>query len=214
MRWASLVTAASLKAVEVADSLDVMYVECLALAASTPMQKALAQYNINGTENWLAAREDLTSLLSTMGALRHTPGVQSQLFSANISGPAGSKSVLNTTGSGLDSIVLPWRDIDGQPARLGINDSGFPKALYPNLTVETQRDSASSLSHLATYNGYTFGLRSNLVLGPIMINESYALLSMTVPVLEDANEFTVLGWLTIALDAVLIQAVLNDPVGV
>ena len=140
-------------------------------------------YN-NGSDtslsNWNLASANMIAALSSLGSLQHTPGVQSQLFSRNTSGPAGHRSVLNITGAGDGDIVLPWLDENGIPAYLGHGDLGFPPQLYPNLTV-AQGDSSVG-TYVATYDTAQLGLGSNLILGPFTVNEHLSLMSMTIPV--------------------------------
>ena len=176
-----LETAASLKAMELAISLDLMYTSCLYLSAQGLVQQALKRYN-NGSDttaiNWVAAAADMEAALSSVGSLRHTPAVQSQLLARNTSGPASHSSVLNITGSGNSGIALPWEDSHGNIAHLGEGTIGYPHSLYPDLNISEQQSGPSSGSYVATYNGETLGLGSNLVLGPLTVNDSYSLLSM------------------------------------
>ncbi|KAK5170696.1 Histidine kinase osmosensor [Saxophila tyrrhenica] len=175
-----LEAAASIKAVGIAISLDLMYSSCLYLKTSPPVQQALMRYN-NGTDlsrdNWDEATADLVAALSSVGSLKYTFGVQSQLVSRWAAGPLGSRSVLNVTGLQ--------------------NKVSVPSVLYPNLSISKGDGDASSASYLATYNGVTLDLASNLVLGPVAINENFSLMSMTLPVIENTSETNVLGWLTV-----------------
>ena len=213
----SLETAASLKAVEVSVSLDLMYTSCLYLTASAPVQEALIRYNDGSNtsqENFKKAAADMAAALSSIGSLKRAPGVQSQLWPRNTSGPAGRDSVLNITGAGNSHIVLPWQREDGSPMHLGQSGHGYPPSLYPNLTIWKNSDgNNSSASHLASYNGQTLGLDGNLVLGPMVVDEDFSLLSMTLPVIENNSHTNVLGWLTVVQDARLIQSVVDDRAG-
>lgn len=66
---------------------------------------------------------------------------------------------------------------------------------------------------MATDDGDTLGIGSNLVLGPILINDSYSLLSITVPVMDNYSDTNILGWITVVRDTRLIQRVLYDNTG-
>ena len=211
-----LEAAASLKAAELAVSLDLMYTSCLYLTTNTPLQRALMRYNDGSnstTDNWTEAAEDVSAAVSSIGSLRRAPAVQAQLRATRTSGPVGTESVLNVTGAGNLEISLPWQDEDGTQARLGQGSRGYPPSLYPNLTVSQPQGDPSSASYLASYHGETLGLRSNLVLGPLIINESFSLMSMTLPVIENNSETNILGWLTIVQDARLIETVIQDDTG-
>ena len=204
-----LEAAASLKSVELAVSLDLMYTSCLYLTTSTPVQQALARYN-NGSntssQNWNAAAADMAAALSSLGSLKHAPGVQSQ-----VRAPDTPNSVLNTTGAGNREIA--WQSEDGALVHLGEGALGYPPSLYPNLTISDERADPTTATYLATYDGRTLGLKSNLILGPFIVNENLSLISMTLPIIENNSETNVLGWLTVVQDARLIQSVVNDRTG-
>ena len=159
------------------------------------------------------AAADIGAALNSAYSSRQSPGVQSQLRARNTAGPAGNHSVLNVTGAGDMNLVLPWRDSIGNVVHLGEGSLGYPAGLYPNLTVSDRRDDTSSGSFVAEYAGRPLGLHSNLVLGPILINESLSLLSMTVPVVDNYSETNILGWLTVVQNTKLIQQVVNDDTG-
>jgi osomolarity two-component system sensor histidine kinase SLN1 len=177
----NLETAASLKAVDLAVSIDLIYTSSLYLTASVVLQEALEFYN-NGSDtsenNWTAAVAVLSAALSAVGPLSHAPAIQSQLFSRNTSGPLGSASVLNVTGVGAD-ITLPWENTNGAPARLGEPNTGYPPALYPNLTVD-----GTSGSFVASYNGIVIVPSSGLFLGPLIVNSTLSLMSLTIPLVR------------------------------
>lgn len=200
-------TAASTKAVGIAIGLDLMYSLCLYLTASATLQTALDRYNQGfdtKPESWDAVTADMTAALSSVGSLRHAPGVQLQLRSRWIDGPLGTASMLNITGNGNSGIELPYNHPNGTPVYLGEGGTigeeltlGYPASLYPNLTILKTDDNPLTANYLATYNGMVLGFGSNLVLGPMAINESFSLLSMTLPVIENNSYNNVLGWLTV-----------------
>ena len=207
-------TAASLKAMELAISLDLMYTSCLYLTSMVLIQQALKRYN-NGSdtsaENWREVADDMTAALSNMGSLHHTPGVQSQLRARNVSGPAGHQSVLNVTGTGATNIELPWTEGSGRRVYLGQGTLGYPPPLYPNLTVS--EGNASSGSYVAVYQEQTLGLGSNLILGPLTITDNFSLMSMTLPVIDNYSITNILGWLTVVQNTRLIDTVVDDHTG-
>jgi osomolarity two-component system, sensor histidine kinase SLN1 len=182
----NLETAASLKARELAVSIDLLYTSALYLTASAVLQEALERYN-NGTDtsssNFNAAAAVLTASLSAVGPLKHAPAVQSQVYPRNTSGPLGQKSVLNVTGTGAD-ITLPWLDNTGRPARLGEIQFGFPPTLYPNLTISETTGANGTVSYLATYDGVDVGIGDGLILGPLIIDYNVSLMSLTLPVVR------------------------------
>jgi osomolarity two-component system, sensor histidine kinase SLN1 len=52
-----------------------------------------------------------------------------------------------------------------------------------------------------------------LTLGPYMTNESFAIMSLTLPIINNTSETDVLGWMTIVVDASLITQVTESPEG-
>jgi osomolarity two-component system, sensor histidine kinase SLN1 len=210
----NLQTAASLKAAELASSLDLQYTSSLYLTAFGEVQNALKSYNNGsntGVNNWRSAADDLRAALNNLGALNRTPAYQVQLFPTNVSGPLGTRSVLNVTGPGV-TIALPWNNAHGEPAQFGEDVAGYPHMLYPTLSI-TESHAATSGTYTATFGTFIIGLGSSLILGPLTINDSFSLLSMTMPVVDNYSATNVLGWITVVQSTRLIENVLLDDTG-
>lgn len=203
---------ASLKAAQVAYNLELMRIASSFLAARTTIQEALERYN-NGTdtstENWMAAAGYLQSTLGNSGLTSNALVLQCQVFPSNATGPAGTSSVMNVTGPDFHSIALPWLDAEGQQAYLGEPNEGYPAALYPNLTVYEESDGSPG----AVYDGVELGLGSTLVLGPISVNSTFALLSLTLPIVNNNSTSSVIGWITVVTSGELIRQVFLDDRG-
>ncbi|PPJ57836.1 hypothetical protein CBER1_00080 [Cercospora berteroae] len=207
-------TTAVLKAAQIAFNLELMQTAATFLTTRTIIQSALERYNDGSNttvENWADAATDLSATLGTVGPLTNPLVLQAQVFSRNISGPAGSASVLNSTGTGIN-VELPWEDPQGNPVSLGDSQYGYPSALYPNLTI-TQTGSGAATNYSATYNGQSLGLKSTLILGPLSVNDTFALLSLTLPIVNKATDDDILGWVTVLTDARLIRLVQQDQRG-
>lgn len=211
-----LETTASLKAAQLAYTLELMQTAATFVTTRVIIQRALARYN-NGSDtsenNWMAAQQDLEATLGDVGPISRALILQAQVYSRNTSGPAGEYSVFNGTGWSSDNILLPWDNLNGTQAQLGDKYWGYPPSLYPNLTVTQTDETQDGPNYIATYNGYTLFPNSTMVLGPMMVNETFSLLSLTVTVVNTTNENDVLGWMTITSDARLIQKLINDQRG-
>ncbi|KAM3422081.1 hypothetical protein BST61_g2457 [Cercospora zeina] len=212
---ARLRTTAVLKAAQIAFNLELMHTAATFLTTRSTIQTALARYNDGSNttaQNWFDAAAGLEATLGTVGPLNNPLVLQARIFSRNVSGPAGPTSVLNSTGTGIN-VQLPWLDPQGNPVFLGDSQYGYPSALYPNLTISDTGSGATS-GHSATYNGQSLGPGSTLILGPLSVNKSFALLSLTLPIVnKDAAHDDVLGWATVVTDARLIRLVQQDQRG-
>ncbi|KAF2169715.1 hypothetical protein M409DRAFT_64754 [Zasmidium cellare ATCC 36951] len=212
-----LETTASLKAAQLAYNLELMQTAATFVTTRAVIQGSLARYNngsANETSNWALAEADLEATLGDVGPLSNALVLQAMVFSRNTSGPAGSYSVFNGTGYGSESIALPWNNDNGTRAHLGDPGLGYPPALYPNLTVSQPTDPDEvGANYVATYNGFTILPTSTLVLGPLLVNETFSLLSLTLAVMNTTNDNDVLGWITVTTDARLIQQVIQDQRG-
>lgn len=200
---------ALLKAAQVAYNLELMQIAATFIAARSSIQNALLRYN-NGTNttsaNWNSAAFHLQDTLRNAELISTALVLQCQVFAANTSGPNGTSSVMSVTGPDFTSIKLPWLDADDNPAYLGEPDSGYPKALYPNLTISEDSDGMP----LAVYNGVNLDMFTTLVLGPISINSTFSLLSLTLPVVTNNSSDVLIGWITVVLNARLIREVFED----
>lgn len=97
---------------------------------------------------------------------------------------------------------------NGTEAYLGDNsDLGFPEALYPNITY-------NSTTTNTAFSDFPLNSTSTLLLGPVSINESYALVSITLPILDNnSNNGTLLGFMTVVAAATSIISVTQSREG-
>ena len=86
---------------------------------------------------------------------------------------------------------------------------GYPKELYPNLSYIERGTNV----HKVNYEGRTLYADSTLFLGPLYLNDSVSLISVTLPVIDNQTVADILGWLTIVLDARLIYEIMASPEG-
>lgn len=84
---------------------------------------------------------------------------------------------------------------------LGDQGLGFPPVLYPNLTFvpTAQVDSANStrnISAVYAFPDFQLNATSHLLLGPLQINSSFAIFSLTLPIINNTSAADVLGYIT------------------
>jgi osomolarity two-component system sensor histidine kinase SLN1 len=83
---------------------------------------------------------------------------------------------------------------------------GYPTQLYPNITYTTTDapdplDPSVNEVKASAFNDLPLNSTSELLLGPIQVNDSYALLSLTLPITDNANRSNVLGYMTVVAAA-------------
>jgi osomolarity two-component system, sensor histidine kinase SLN1 len=114
-------------------------------------------------------------------------------------------------------IPLPYNYPNGSRALLGEGGDGYPPSLYPNLTY-TEADGNDNgdgtwLSPAMAFPGVPVMTSQLLLLGPLIVNESYALISLTQPILNVNNASQTLGYLTIVAAATSLFRVQLSPEG-
>lgn len=197
-----LALTASLKAARISSEIDLVQTTCENVASRILIQQALSNFYAgnHSYSNWVLAAQDMQSAL---GAGGFTTLFQSRLYSRNTSGHA--TGLLNVTGLGIGSIELPYENSDGSHVYLGDPDLGYPPTLYPNITYnDTGLPSTidnSTNSFIATaFPNVKLTNNGGLLLGPLIINSSFALISLTVPIRQNSNQF-LLGYMTIVASA-------------
>lgn len=179
-----------------------------AITTRVLIQNSLQRYNNgnNTVENWVRAQSDLLTALTGGGTSQYV--LQAQLVSKNGTGIAGPYSLINATGNGIPGdIQLPYNYTNGTPVIFGDPDLGYPANLYPIFDFTSTVYNSSFNVSTAFYNGVEVQLNETLILGPWQINETFALLSITLPVINNTSAIDVIGWLTVVIDAHLIFTV-------
>ena len=129
----------------------------------------------------------------------------------NVGNQTALSGLVNVTADELmGKVVLPYNYDNGTAVRLGDPGLGYPPALYPNLTYGTNTTDTSAD---VFYQGQQLDPRNMLLLGPVVVNDTYALMSGTRGIINASNTASVLGWLTIVIDANMIYAVQNSKEG-
>ena len=125
-----------------------------------------------------------------------------QVISKNGTGSGGPYGLLNVTSPDIQgTIPLPHQYSNGTPVYLGDNGTGYPPAAFPNLTFTSTVINNTFNRSNAFWNGQPLYSNSTILLGPWLLNESFALMSITVPVVNDTAIDDILGWITVINNA-------------
>jgi osomolarity two-component system sensor histidine kinase SLN1 len=131
--------------------------------------------------------------------------IQAQIYQANSS----AYSIFNRTAYTVADVVLPYRTPDGRNATLGDPLYGFIPELYPKFDIISTRVNGSFNTYKGSYNGRIIDNTSYLFSGPYHVNSTFSLVSITLPIINNTSNIETLGWLTVTLDANLINTVVN-----
>lgn len=207
---------ASLKAAQITSALLLMRTNVRAATTRVLIQNALQRYIIMGNNtkaNWVNAKADLTDALN--GGEPDGNLMQAQIWPNNATGIGGVGPILNATATGIaGAIPLPYKYADGSQVFLGDNSTlGFPPNLYPNLTYSTMNLNSTFKISQASFADQMITSNQPLLLGPWMLNETYGLVSITLPIINNTSSVDVLGFLTVLVDITLITDVTESPEG-
>lgn len=210
IRLSGLSLAASLKAAQISSALQLYDSQARLVSTRLLIQSALGRYNSGNTtnENWARSQSDFQGALADGSTL-----VQAILYPNAFNGNQTAVSgLLNVTALGLNgSIKLPYNYPNGSAVYLGDPGLGYPPSLYPNLTYGNP-EPGTNFSTIY-YDSRIIQPNDTLFLGPLIVNETYSLLSLTVPLINNTSRSDVLGWMTIVANTDLIYAVQHSPEG-
>lgn len=196
---------ASLRASRISAEINLVWTLCQTVGTRVMLQQSFIDfYNGNSSDPLKTAFTDLDSAMSNS---RLTGLLQARLYSRNETG-ASPGGLLNVTGRGVGqaeyNIPLGYLDDQGRPVNLSDTEYGYPPSLYPNITY-------TDLGHPNQYDNSTAAIAANafpgvrvsdgLLLGPLMINETFALMSLTVPVRSLYIPNFILGYMTMVVPA-------------
>ncbi|KAK1589684.1 hsp90-like protein [Colletotrichum navitas] len=210
-----LALTASLKASRVSAELELLQSSIVTISSRILIQNSLFDfYGGNDTEgNWAQAKDDLNSALS-VGGLNGL--LQGRIYSRNTTGNV--HGLLNVTGEGIPRIPLPYGGSNGQPAYLSDTPEGYLTALYPNITYtdlgrpNQYRNNTQAFAAFA-FPGVRITANGGLLLGPVVINETTALMSITVPIRYNLQPDFVLGYMTLVATANSLISIRNSREG-
>ncbi|KYK57413.1 histidine kinase [Drechmeria coniospora] len=214
----ALLLTASLKAARISSELQLTETLCKSIASRILLQESLVNfYNANSTDPFGLAEADLEGAMSTGGP---TGLYQAKLYSRNSTG--NPNGLLFVSGNGLGNqtknIELPYLTPDGARANLSDTPYGYPPSLYPNITYLNLGYPNPFEPSTPAYAAIAFpdvwlSTNGGLILGPLVINESFALISMTIPIRSLRISRFILGYLTVIASANSLIAVQSSREG-
>ncbi|KAI1308567.1 osmosensing histidine protein kinase SLN1 [Xylaria venustula] len=198
---------ASLKAAQIASQIELISTACIGITTRLLVQASFLNfYKGNYTaDNWSSAVQDLQTALNNGGTLNL---LQAKLFSRNATGDPNG--LVNVTADNISDILLPYMGPDGSDIYLGNTTFGYPPMLYPNITYYPSTDPdpfnpGNTLVVARPFPDIRIDSGSDgLVLGPLVINDSYALVSLTLPVRWTPQRDIILGYMTVVAEATTI----------
>ncbi|KAF9884551.1 Histidine kinase [Aspergillus nanangensis] len=190
---------ATIKASQIASSLELLAVNCKTISTRLLIQGALRRYYQGNTSsaNWATATTDIQSALGTRGYLST---YQAIIYSKN--GHQGPVNLLEVTSDTIPQIVLPYTDANGSSIMLGGDE--YPPILFPNLTY-TQVPRPNNPIQVNASEDYELGPASSLLLGPVVINGSFSLISLTLPIVNNTSDTDILGYMTVVASGESLQ---------
>lgn len=196
----SLALTASLKASRVSSEIDLLQTICQNIATRILLQQAFTDFYQSQPQPFVQAAEDLVSAMSNgEGTL-----LQAQLYSRNTTGNA--TGLLKLTTDGPNNIQLPYITPNGTKVDLSDTEYGYPPMLYPNITFQplgrpNMYDPTTQAFNAEVFPNVTLSDNGGLLLGPLVINETFSLVSLTVPVYANYNRKFILGYMTLVASA-------------
>ncbi|KAM0281597.1 hypothetical protein ACHAQH_003466 [Verticillium albo-atrum] len=201
-----LALTASLKASRISSELELVQTNCLTISSRLLIQRSIYDfYNGNQTDdNWGIAKADLESALA-VGSLSGL--LQGRIYSRNSTG--NNWGLVNVTGNRVNEtpIELPYRGPNNQPVFLSDTEDGYPPELYPNITyIDLGRPSQvrpQERAYIAeAFRGVRISTNGGLLLGPLILNETFALMSISVPIRDQRENNFVIGYITLVFTSV------------
>jgi len=117
-------------------------------------------------------KTDLQNALS--GGVGDAILLQGAVFPRTAGANPGPQAIVNATGNGVQGqVMLPYTNENGSAIYLGDPGRGFPPQLYPNFTYSGGQTS---------YEGMPLYFDSTLLLGPLSLNDTSSLISMTIAI--------------------------------
>ncbi|KAJ4148619.1 hypothetical protein LMH87_003080 [Akanthomyces muscarius] len=205
----SLALAASLYATKIDSQLQLLNTISRTVSTRVLIQQSLANYyNANATTRD-PFEPTVTDLQSALATSSFTGLLQARIYSRNQTGE-NSTGLISVTGSGIgtqtQNIPLPYLTPNGLPVNLSDTEFGYPPSLYPNITYETldypnpyiPSETAVAAS---AFPGVLLSDSRGLLLGPLAINQTFALISLTIPIRSLQHQGFILGYMTLVAAA-------------
>ncbi|PMB69094.1 Two-component system protein B [Beauveria bassiana] len=205
----SLALAASLYAAKIDSQLQLLNTISRTISTRILIQQSLVNYYNGNSTTTDPFEPTVTDLQSALATNSFTGLLQARIYSRNQTGE-NATGLVSVTGSGVgtqtQNIELPYLTPNGSRVNLSDAEFGYPPCLYPNITYATLDypnpyiTSETAVSASAFPNVLLSDSRG-LLLGPLAINQTFALVSLTIPIRSlQANGF-ILGYLTLVAAA-------------
>ena len=207
LRGNRLTQVATLKASQLTLALQMMDGTVKALASRTWLRNSMLS-RANGTATpqlWNTTTQNLQTAIS--GGQSEGLAIQAALFPVDPQPGEANRPIVNATDpdAQVPNDLLASTASNMIPESMGTPGQVPPTALYPNFTYTTGPGNLRTSS----FNNRRLDISSVIFLGPLSLNESSVLFSITRPVTDQANS-NILGWLTVVLDGRLILQVSHD----
>ncbi|OAA55187.1 ATPase-like, ATP-binding domain protein [Cordyceps fumosorosea ARSEF 2679] len=205
----SLALAASLYATKIDAQLQLLNTISRTVSTRILIQQSLANFYNNNATTSNPFEPTVTDLQSALATSSFTGLLQARIYSRNQTGE-NSTGLVSVTGSGVgtqtQNIPLPYLTPDGLSVNLSDTKYGYPPSLYPNITYETldipnpyiPSEKAVAAS---AFPGVLLSDSRGLLLGPLAVNQTFALISLTIPIRSLTSNGFILGYLTLVAAA-------------
>lgn len=189
-RSQSLQLVASIKSSQITSNLDLLETTSKTIITRILIQSALQRYYAGNTteENFASSITDVQSALGSRGYLSL---YQASIYARDVeNGETLARRLLNVTSDEVPEIRLPYDHPNGTAVMLGDEGLGYPPSLYPNLTED------ATTNKLYAFDGVPITTNQPLLLGPLATNDSFSLISLSLPIINNTSAADILGYIT------------------
>ncbi|KAI9720304.1 MAG: Histidine kinase [Chrysothrix sp. TS-e1954] len=214
IRSSRLALSVTLRSAQLSSNLALLQSYATSLTSRVRLQAALKAYNANDDDpaTWTGVEQDLDNVLSSSNI--YVYGVQVTIYPRGASDQGQQRVLYNSSAAkelaGTGRVEPPTRrDLVDQLREL----APHPLAgIYPNFTFAA--NSSTLRGYTAEFDGQLLENGAPFLLGPVVVNETFALTSVTVPIKNNTSDTEILAWLTFVSDSNLISTIIETPKGV
>ncbi|KAL6238787.1 Two-component system protein B [Aspergillus navahoensis] len=203
----SLELVATIKSSQIASNLDLLETTCKTIITRILVQSALKRYYAGNTtkENFATSITDVQSALGSRGYLTL---YQASIYARGVdNGETTARRLLNVTSDEIPQIRLPYDQPNGTAVMLGDEGLGYPPSLYPNLTKD------ATTNEVYAFGNVSVTMNQPLLLGPLVTNDSFSLISLSLPIINNTSAADILGYITVVASATNLQDVISSRQG-
>ena len=215
---------ASLKAAQINSELELLQTSLQTVATRRTIQDALSAFyentgpfsvhpeldcNIGSQAVWCLVRNDVGRALSTS---KYTNLLQARIYLNNSYEQFDDGVVLNLSSDQAIELFSAENRPEGQ-VLVSEDDVTYPPSLFPNMTYiddevtaeeavgNTTKELKYTTKVAAPFPDLKINTFGGLVLGPMVFNETFSLISLTGPIYDNGTESNILGYLTLVATA-------------